>query len=57
MQVYHGSYLIFCITDKKVVVKKIVVQIWITAIFAFSSFVPIKIVLSIEMPCGYKGEC
>ena len=57
MQVYHGSYLIFCISDKKVEVKKIVVQIGITAIFAFSCFVLIKIVLSIEMPCGCKGKC
>ena len=43
MKVYHGSCLIFYISDTKVKVKEIHVQIWITAVFIFPCFVAIKI--------------
>ena len=57
MKVYHGSYLIFYISDKKFKVKEIIIRIWITAIFVFSCFVAIKIAVSVEIAGGCKGKC
>ena len=57
MKVYHGSYLIFYLSDKKFKIKEIIQRIWITAIFVPSCFVAIKVAFSVEIACSCKGKC
>ena len=57
MKVYHGSYLPFYITDKKLKVNGIIIQIWLTATFVFSCFVAIKLAVCIETACSFKVKC
>ena len=58
MKVYHGSYLIFCVSGQKFKVKEIIhnIQIWIIDIFVFDCFVAIEIVIFIEVSCSCKGK-
>ena len=56
MKVYHGSYLIFYISGKKIKVE-IIIQLWIAAIFVFSCFVAIKTAVSVEVSCSCKVKC
>ena len=57
MKVYHGSYLIFYISGKKLKVKEITIRIWSTAIFVFSCLIALKIAASVEIACSCKGKC
>ena len=57
MKIYQGSYLTFFISGEKMKVKEIIIRVWITAIFAFSCFVAMKIAVSVEISCSCKGTC
>ena len=58
MKVYHGSYLVFCVSGQKFKVKEIIhnIEIWIIAIFVFDCFVAVEIVVSIDVFCSCKGK-
>ena len=58
MKVYHGSFLVFCVSGQKFKVKEIIhnIDIWIIAIFVFDCFVAVEIVVSIDVFCNCKGK-
>ena len=53
MKVDHGFY----ISGKIFKMKKKIIRIRVTVIFAFSCFIAIKIAVSVEIFCSHKGKC